>query len=94
MRASGSTLRIPHVRQRHYAGRLVGQWQRLKNICRPLSAGVWLPLGAIWLLLWGLVFLSVVGLEVFSEDTGIALVRQTGPNPVQLGPCDETSMVP
>lgn len=94
MRASGSALRIPHVRQRHCAGRLDGRWQRLRSLCRAVTAGVWPPLGAIWLLLWGLILLSIVGLELFSEGTGIAVVRQPGPNPVQLGPCDETCIVP
>lgn len=94
MRASGSTSGIPHVRQRHDAGRLDGHWQRLRSLCRAVTAGVWLPLGAIWLLLWGLIFLSIVGLELFSQGTGVAVVRQNGMRPVQLSPCDETCIVP
>lgn len=94
MRASGSALQIPHVRQRHCAGRLDGRWQRLRSLCRAVTAGVWLPLGAIWLLVWVLAFLSIVGLELFSQGTGAVVVRQNGMRPVPLSPCDETCIVP
>ncbi len=94
MRASGSTLRIPHVRQRQCAGRLDGHWQRFRSLCRAVTAGVWPPLGAIWLLLWGLIFLSIVGLELFSQGTGVAAVRQNGMRPVPLSSCDGICIVP
>lgn len=94
MRASGSTLRIPHVRPRRCPGRLDGQWQRLRSLCRDVTAGVWSPLGAGRLLLWGLIFLSIVGLELFSQDTGAAVVRQNGTRPAPSSPCDRPRIVP